>query len=360
MKKRSAMLTLLILFLLLCLPITADAGWKKTSKGTYRYYNTNGKLLKNCWIGDYYVDKKGNRLTDQWIGEGTTRYFVGRDGKWIPNFKGGWQQIKGKWYYYKKSGVTKKGWFTVKGKKYYTNKKTGARYTGWHTINGKKYYFNSKTGIMAAKKWVGDSYVNANGIVTKTRATSYEIKMDAILQNPELPTGCESVALTNVLNYYKFPLKKTTIADNYLEYSSYNFVSAYIGNPRSFDGAGCYAPAITNAANKFLREKRSGLTAVDLTGTSFTKLYKYVEAGNPVIVWNTMYMMQPVYTDLTYYENGRTYRWYGREHCVVLCGYDKEKGTVLINDPLDGIVVRNARDFESLYNQMGKMAVLIR
>ncbi|MFR7670840.1 MAG: C39 family peptidase [Collinsella sp.] len=35
-------------------------------------------------------------------------------------------------------------------------------------------------------------------------------------QYPELPTGCESVALTNLLNYYGFGLGKTIIADYYL------------------------------------------------------------------------------------------------------------------------------------------------
>ena len=42
------------------------------------------------------------------------------------------------------------------------------------------------------------------------------IDMENILQNPELPTGCESVALTMVLNYLGFDLDKTTIADDYL------------------------------------------------------------------------------------------------------------------------------------------------
>ena len=47
------------------------------------------------------------------------------------------------------------------------------------------------------------------------------------------------------------------------------------------------------------------------------------------------------------------------EHCVVLCGYDKEKDIVMVNDPLEGIVERNAERFEELYNQMGKMAVVL-
>ena len=108
MKKRSAMLTLLLLFLLLCLPITADAGWKKTAQGPYRYYNTNGKMLKTRWIGNYYVDKTGNRVTAPWIGEGSQRYFVGRFRKWIPNFNGGSHPLQGLLYSYTNYGLTNK------------------------------------------------------------------------------------------------------------------------------------------------------------------------------------------------------------------------------------------------------------
>ncbi len=37
---------------------------------------------------------------NQWIGE----YFVGEDGKWIENFKGGWYKINKKYYYYTPEG----------------------------------------------------------------------------------------------------------------------------------------------------------------------------------------------------------------------------------------------------------------
>ena len=41
-------------------------------------------------------------------------------------------------------------------------------------------------------------------VLEKTDKTSEEIEMENILQNPELPTGCESVALTMVLKYLGF------------------------------------------------------------------------------------------------------------------------------------------------------------
>ena len=43
-------------------------------------------------------------------------------------------------------------------------------------------------------------------VLEKTDKTSEEIEMENILQNPELPTGCESVALTMVLKYLGFDL----------------------------------------------------------------------------------------------------------------------------------------------------------
>ena len=48
-------------------------------------------------------------------------------------------------------------------------------------------------------------------------------EIQPILQEPELPTGCESVALTMALEYLGFELEKTTIADQYLIRSATNF-----------------------------------------------------------------------------------------------------------------------------------------
>ena len=46
----------------------------------------------------------------------------------------------------------------------------------------------------------------------------YQLDTEELFQNPELPTGCESVALTAALQYLKFDLEKTDIAENYLTY----------------------------------------------------------------------------------------------------------------------------------------------
>lgn len=182
--------------------------------------------------------------------------------------------------------------------------------------------------------------------------------MNPLKQNPELPTGCESVALTMVLKHYGFKISKTTIASKYLPRSGSNFVTAFAGNPFSSSGAGIYAPGLTTTANKYLKAKKSSLRAVNMTGISLKNLYPYIDAGIPVIVWNSMYMRTPVGVS-SYYTLGKSWTFFRYEHCVVLCGYNKKTGKVLINDPLSGLVWRKASSFEKIYNKLGKMAVVI-
>lgn len=190
------------------------------------------------------------------------------------------------------------------------------------------------------------------------KKVSNSVWVPDILQNPELPTGCESVALTIALRHYGYNIGKTVIADSYLPYSS-NYAIGFSGNPYTYYGGGCFAPAITTAANKFLTSKSSSYRANDITGTNFQELYNYIDRGYPVIVWGTMYMKTPQFTGASVSWNGRRYLWYRLEHCMVLYGYDKKSDTVQISDPLLGYVTRNRADFEYLYNITGKNAVVI-
>lgn len=179
-----------------------------------------------------------------------------------------------------------------------------------------------------------------------------------IYQNPELPTGCESVALTIALEHYGFILDKTTIADDYLPYGS-NYIWNYVGDPYSDNGACILAPGLSNAANAYLTDQGSSLYARDITGFEFTDLYKLVEEGYPVVVWTTMYMQEPSLSGSSFWYDGRGYEWYWNEHCVVLSGYDETTGTVTVSDPLDGIVHRDAAAFEYIYNLTGRNALVI-
>ena len=150
-------------------------------------------------------------------------------------------------------------------------------------------------------------------VLEKTDKTSEEIEMENILQNPELPTGCESVALTMVLKYLGFDLEKTTIADDYLVFADRNFAMGYIGNPHTEDGAGIFAPGLVKTANNFLEAQESEKRGFDISDTDFEDLYNYVAAGIPIIIWNTMYLEKPVPTDEVCEFEGKTYRWFRNE-----------------------------------------------
>ena len=70
-------------------------------------------------------------------------------------------------------------------------------------------------------------------IITSRQRKDYDsnsvyIDMENILQNPELPVGCEITALTTLLRHYGFDAEKTDMAKNYLPTSW--------GNARTADG----------------------------------------------------------------------------------------------------------------------------
>lgn len=188
---------------------------------------------------------------------------------------------------------------------------------------------------------------------------SYSIEMELIYQHPELPTGCESVALTMLLKYYGFDIDKTTIASDYLIYSS-NFVEGYMGNPFTTGGAGIYAPGLTRTANKYLNAQESDLNAKNVTDSTPEELYRYISEDTPVVIWNTVYFLQNQPTGLRVKWGEKTYEWDSCEHCMVLTGYDLERNVVIVHDPIQGVIERDADGFWERYENLGSMAIIIK
>ena len=185
------------------------------------------------------------------------------------------------------------------------------------------------------------------------------LELELIYQHPELPTGCESVALTMLLNFYGFNLEKTAIASEYLIYSD-NFVEGYMGNPFTTSGAGIYSPGLTRTANNFLDKQGSALNAKNITDSTPEEIYRYIADGTPVLIWNTVYFLQNQPTGLKVKWGKKTYEWDSCEHCMVMTGYDLEKNIVIVYDPIEGIVERDAEGFWERYENLGSMAIIIR
>ena len=59
-------------------------GWIKQANSWY-YYESNGTLARNKWIGDYWLGTDGKMATNSWVDNGY--YYVDANGKWIPNYR---------------------------------------------------------------------------------------------------------------------------------------------------------------------------------------------------------------------------------------------------------------------------------
>ncbi|MGN0641785.1 MAG: C39 family peptidase [Huintestinicola sp.] len=190
------------------------------------------------------------------------------------------------------------------------------------------------------------------------------LKAALIKQNPELPTGCEVTSLAMALKYYNFNIKPTVLADYFLdkgEYRASDYRKVFVGNPREIAAYGCYSGVIVKCAKKFLSTvKERSYDVINLTGCSAEELYTYIDMDIPVIVWATSKMIPtaegPSWTDA---ETGETITWVANEHCLLLTGYDKEKGIVYLNDPQYGAVGYKTELFEQRFAELGNQAVVI-
>ncbi len=192
---------------------------------------------------------------------------------------------------------------------------------------------------------------------------------EIILQNPELPTGCEITALTMVLCYYGFDADKITMASEYLPTAETIFYYGsnglkygpdmneyFVGDPFS-SGYICGTPAIVTAADTYLEDAGSSMRANDLTGISFDDLYLTVSQDIPVVVWVTIDMETRLTPEGWYTEEGKWVEWSSNDHGAVLIGYTED--TVTIADPISGLVEYDKDSFESVFASRGNQCVIL-
>ena len=189
------------------------------------------------------------------------------------------------------------------------------------------------------------------------RDDSSELDVEAMDQYPELPSGCESVALTIALNGMGAELDKTDIAEKYLEYDD-NFAVGFCGDPFTDGGAGVYPPGLVSTAWNYINDKNAGLYAFDTTGLTIEELCKFIDAGCPAVVWTTVYMGWPYFDGGVEY-NEVFYPWYDLEHCVCMYGYDVEDNEVMISDPQRGKITVSMSEFEEIYDEIGRFSMIL-
>ena len=183
-------------------PVEKKQGWKK--EGTAWYYYHQGQIVKNAWIGSYWLGSDGKMATSAWVDNG--RYYVGPNGVWDKNAKKpeetkpvekkqGWKKEDNAWYYYDNGEVARNKWIGdtywvgkdgkmvtenwVDNDRFYVDK-TGKKdpsikkkviindELGWQKRNGGNWYYYEKDGSLARNKWVGNYWLGADGKMAKS------------------------------------------------------------------------------------------------------------------------------------------------------------------------------------------------
>ncbi len=182
-------------------------------------FNSTGKMMANCWSngdgswmyhssssgaidlkgimtdsGIQLIDDDGNARTG-WIESQDARYYCSASGVILT----GWQQIAGSWYYFNPDGRMATGWLNDGSNWYWLDSASGAMKTGWLSLGGTWYYLDAaRGGVMLSNGWywIGSTDYKFSSSGAMVGAW---VDVPCYLQYPELPTGCESVALQTCL-----------------------------------------------------------------------------------------------------------------------------------------------------------------
>lgn len=198
------------------------------------------------------------------------------------------------------------------------------------------------------------------------------LEVENILQQPELPNGCEATSVAIVLNHLGFDADKMEIARDYLPrrefvlgqwgYVNGDPETVYPGNPwRGGSGYYCYPGVVVQTANAYLAEKGAPYAAQDISGADEDALFTLLDAGLPVIVWNTTDGESPVHSTKMKWildDTDQLYTPYVNLHVSVLTGYDDEN--LYFADPLGRNAELAREDFFEIYDEMGRRAVVVR
>lgn len=182
------------------------SGWVQEN-GNWYYYNDSNVMVKNKWIGDYYLGKDGVMLVNTTTPDG---YRVDRKGKWI---NGEWiTNSTGKWF------------------KYYNG---GYPYSRWLEIDAQWYYFDS-SGYAVKNQWVGNYYLGKDSVMLVNTTTPDGYKVD---KNGKLIDEGEIIKEYDVIRFKykngKFAINKWVKVNSdwyYFDGSSKAKVLAWVGD----------------------------------------------------------------------------------------------------------------------------------
>ena len=124
-------------------------------EGTWYYLSENGEIVKNAWVGDYYLGQDGKMLSNQWLYDS---YYKG-------------------WYYLTKSGAYANATWVGD---YYLKQYGKMADAEWiYDPNYQSWYYLNNGGSYARSQWEGNYFLNADGkMATKAWVDSEKYYVD--------------------------------------------------------------------------------------------------------------------------------------------------------------------------------------
>ena len=190
------------------------------------------------------------------------------------------------------------------------------------------------------------------------------VELDVIefCQYPDYPTGCESVSLYMLLDYYdvdvtveqiydRLPMGPQPYFEGGVRYGA-DPEREFVGDPRSYASYGVFNDPIAAVAEQF----KSGVKTE--RGATIADIQTILDGGDPVLAWYVTAPMRPLIYRRSWldYQTGALVRWPGGEHAIVINGYTDD--TLIYRDPNAGTTVKIDYDtFLKSFTELGSRIV---
>ena len=269
-----------------------------------------------------------------------------------------------------------KGWskFTYNGKTAYVCSKylinaTTTKFVNADSLNvrsgaGTKYKVlgklkrNTEVSVISTSNgWSKFTYNGKNAYVNSkylSNTKSVILNVPYISQYPDLPLGCEATSLAQLLQFKGVNVSKTTIAKEMKKSPNKNPSLGFVGSPYKNEPGifqAIYPEALISTAKKYRPESE------DITGASVEIIEQELRNGNPSVVWMSLNLATP---QMGYwYPNTKDQIWVNKNlHVMTVTGVDDDN--FYITDPAKGKYSVSKAKFESIYNKVGKKALVVR
>ena len=219
------------------------------------------------------------------------------------------------------------------------------------------------TNIVTPVKWNqwknGD--IKPDGSVEDGNPEGKGVLLDVMefCQYGDYPTGCESVALYMLLQFYKVDVTVDQIndllpmgaqpfdSDNGVRYGG-NPEREFVGDPRKEISYGVFNGPMAQVAEQI----RPGV--ITKKGATIDEITEILDTGNPVMAWYVSSPMRPIMYRWSWQDtdSDTMIYWPGGEHAVVVCGYNEN--TLIYRDPNAGTTVEiDCGTFEKSFTELG-------